>query len=40
MDNEVRMEIVNREGHLVWVPATSDKDFTNINNFIQWEQAF
>ena len=38
-DEEVRMEMVNREGRPVWIPA-SGKDLTTINSYAKWEQAF
>ena len=32
-----KMEVVNKDGHMYWVPAT---ELTRINSFAKWEQAF
>ena len=39
VEEEVRMEMVNKDGKPVWVPA-SEKDLTTVNSFNRWEQAF
>ena len=38
-EDDQRLELVNKEGHPVWVP-TSDRDTVTINLFAKWEQAF
>ena len=32
-----RMEVMNKDGHMYWVPVTES---SKINNFSKWEQAF
>ena len=39
MDEDQRMEMVNKDGRPVWVPV-ADKDFMAITSFGKWEQAF
>ena len=39
MEEDNRMEIVNRNGKTFFVPAT-DQDTNSITNFSRWEQAF
>ena len=39
MQQDNHMEMVNRNGHTYWVPAT-DKDVAAINNYGKWQQAF
>ena len=39
MEEDHRMEIVNRGGMTYWVPV-SDCEGLNVNNFNKWEQAF
>ena len=39
VDDDNRMEMVNRGGMSFWVPV-SEREVTSISNFIKWEQAF
>ena len=40
MEEEGRLEIVNRNGRTFFVPATDSTDTGGISNFSRWEQAF
>ena len=37
VEEDQRMEMVNRNGLTYWVPI---RDSSNINSFAKWEQAF
>ena len=39
LDDECKMEMINKEGCPVWVPA-SEREATTINSFGKWKQAF
>ena len=38
-EEDHRLEMINKGGLTYWVPI-SDRELTNINSYIRWEQAF